>query len=160
MFAIVYYVWLVLGPDLALTGGAPPVHLPKGGIDWDFIGTFRLTDHGKAVTVRLYAEDPWEIASKKAARGEDGIFAYPSTFILHAYFRRGVEAWAHREVFAQGRVEFGRVTKVAPEGVTLELVPAFRFTLEQAIEAEKAGRKINHAFAKVMSATGGVPVVK
>jgi hypothetical protein len=135
----------------------PNVPLPEGGEDWDYLGTFRLVEGGKAFTVCLYAQDTDSTAAKY------GFFIYPNSFSLHAMYSVGTRDWAHKELYGAGRVRFSRVVKVKPAAVMLELCPNFRISLdpnEPADRVLKRAAEINKPFTERLRIVGGVPTMR
>jgi|SRR5262245_28644502 len=157
MFAAACYVWLVLGPDMVITGGAPPARLPAGSESWNFIGTFRLADaKGRAVVARLYVEDSEFLGGWQPA----GLMTVPNSFALHAVYRTGDGGWKHRLLLGYGRVRFVRVTERATDWVALELQPNRRISPDEAERARETGREVNQPFVKRVAAKDGVPIIE
>jgi hypothetical protein len=148
-------------PELGLTAGAPAFRLPDGGQYWDYIGAFRLTPaKGRAITVRLYAEDSDSVADKLDAKGMSTLRHYPNSFSLHAMYRAAFGEWQHKTLLSYGRTGFERVKEQSPAGPVLELRPKYRYTLEEAKRAHQAGEEINKPFTKRLKAKDGVPVIE
>ena len=147
--------------EVNLDAWAPPVPLPAGGEDWDYVGTFRLAEDEQSATVRLYVYDSDSVADKEAKRGELSLHSYPSFFALHAFYRVGAGEWAHREVYSLGRTGFVRVVGQAGGAVSLELRRAFRsdLTRDSKDDLERV-RQANKPYTIRLTLKEGVPVAE
>jgi hypothetical protein len=141
---------------------APPVPLPAGGEDWDFVGTFRLSENGQAATVRLYVFDSDSAAGKAAKRGELGLRYYPNHFMLHAFYRAGDAGWSHREVYGGARTRFVGVKARRAAAVDLELGAKFMADLSQGDLQERLAwaERANRPYMVRLTLEDGVPVAR
>jgi hypothetical protein len=154
---------LFISPD-ADTSNTPEVRLPKGGEDWDFIGTFKLMDgKDKIVTVRLYAYDSDSVAEKRLKQHGVAMSFYPNFFSLHAMYRTASGEWKHSELYGVFRVRFRKVQRTTADSVLLELRPNCIITLDPKKDIDeqmKRAEKINEPFTEELTLVEGVPRIK
>jgi hypothetical protein len=113
-------------PDGSPPGKEPAYKLPKGGEDWDYIGTFRLRDStGAMVPVKLYADD--SSSKKRANRGDHLANMVPNHFALQAVYLTRTGEWTHRALDSRARMSFSRILKSGEDAVVLELVTNYTF---------------------------------
>jgi hypothetical protein len=158
MIAALWYLLTLVGPDWSAAAGPPP-RLPGGGVGWDHVGTFGLTDpKGKLVAVRLYVEDS-DAATEK---GLTDLLFRPNHFDLHAMYRVGAGGWEHRLLLSTVRVCFARVKERAADGATIELRSTIELDSRELARKEyrEWADKVRTPWARKLTLAEGAPVLK